>query len=387
MKIINNCPVCESSKIDAFMNQNNVPVNQNLPSIDRNNAMNISRGKLSLAVCDNCGFIFNQTFDFSKLTYDENYDNTQDLSTLFDQHLSELIDELINQKKITNSCIVEIGCGKGSFLHRLVANEQWNNIGYGFDPTYVGPESLFDGKLKFIKKYYDSSFSDIPADVIICRHVIEHIPDPLHFLNTVKQALINSPNANLFFETPNVEWILTNNVIWDFFYEHCSYFSISSLSTVFQKAGFNIEAVKTVFNGQYVWLHATPNIQSITQNDSTHIPILAKRFAKLQKELTNHWMNKIHELVGTGKVALWGAGAKGVTFANMIDPNCKLIDSIIDINPNKQGKFIPGSGHPIIDPMAIISRNIKTVIIMNPNYYKENSELLKKANISVDVIT
>jgi len=304
------CPVCESLKIDSFMNQDNVPVNQNRPSIDQNTASNIIRGDLSLVVCNTCGFIFNQTFDFSKLTYDENYDNTQDLSELFDKHLSELVDELINNKKIKNSCIVEIGCGKGTFLQRLISNKQGNNVGYGFDPTYVGSESLFDGKLKFIKKYYDSSFSNIPADVIICRHVIEHIPDPLNFLKIIKQALKNSTKTNIFFETPNIEWTLKNNVIWDFFYEHCSYFSISSLSTIFEKAGFNVKEAKNVFNDQYVWLHATLNTKLITQNYSTHIPILAKQFAESKNKLTNQWFTRINEFANSGKIALWGAGSQ-----------------------------------------------------------------------------
>ncbi len=71
----------------------------------------------------------------------------------------------------------------------------------------------------------------------------------------------------------------------------------------------------------------------------------------------------------------------------MIDPGKKLIDSIIDVNPNKQGKHSSGTGHPIIGYKEIQSRGIKTAILMNPNYYQEIIGLLTNAKISILTIT
>jgi len=114
--------------------------------------------------------------------------------------------------------------------------------------------------------------------------------------------------------------------------------------------------------------------------------LLQKKFAEFERELLNNWLNKIQKLHSRGKICIWGAGAKGVTFANMIDPNRKLIDCLIDLNPNKQGKFIPGTGHPIVNYKDIKPRKIETAILMNPNYFKENIELLKESKISLDLI-
>ena len=351
------CPICDSRSIFRFLNHEKIPVHQNFLINDQVAAINITRGDLNLVVCNECGFIFNQTFDLSKLSYGDKYDNTQDCSSYFNSYLSKLANTLVFDKNIQNCTIVEIGCGKGSFLRKLVEIKEWGNTGYGFDPSYVGLETDLGGRLNFKKRYYDLDCTNINADVIVCRHVIEHVPDPLNLLRIIRKALNNSRHAHIFFETPSVEWILHNQVIYDFFYEHCSYFSASSLRTAFDAAGFKVESIKSVFEDQYLWLEAIPSTEKfyVTKNPAS-IPVLANQFAAIEQDLKKKWEVKIRELATRGKVAIWGAGAKGVTFANIFDPQRKWIDCVIDLNPMKHGKFIPGSGHPIINYKQIASR-------------------------------
>lgn len=85
---------------------------------------------------------------------------------------------------------------KRYFLRKIV--EAGNNYGYGFDPSYIGPELELDGKLRFEKRLYDEECVHIKADVVICLHVIEHISEPLVLLKTIRKALIHSPNARVF---------------------------------------------------------------------------------------------------------------------------------------------------------------------------------------------
>lgn len=381
------CPVCDSNLIVPFLVRSSVPVHQNLVMADRISAREINRDNLTLAVCEDCGFIFNQDFDGSKLSYGKEYDNTQTYSPSFESYISELARSLISDKNIQNCSVVEVGCGKGAFLSKLIKSEEWGNTGYGFDPSYVGAETVFDGRLKFEKRYYDSECANIHADVVVCRHVIEHIPAPLSLLFSVRQALVHSPNARVFFETPCVEWILRNQVIWDFFYEHCSYFTAESLATAFEVSGFQVKSVDHIFQGQYLWLEATiPSAEPAVTKKPAFISTLAKQFATSERELINKWEIKIKKLANQGKVALWGAGAKGVTFANLIDPDSKWIDCIIDLNPNKQGKYIPGAAHPIVSYQDIANRGITTAILMNPNYYQENLVLLKASNLNIDLL-
>jgi len=385
------CPVCKSKELMNFIQRKNVPVHQNLLFSNKDLAIKIKRGDLFLKICKECEFIFNTSFDSSKLNYGENYDNTQDVSPFFDSYISDLADRLILDHNIKNSLILEIGCGKGKFLHKLVENKDFRNMGFGFDPSYIGPEKLLDGRLNFKKKLYDGKYSMLKPDVIICRHVIEHISDPISFLKMIKRSLDPSKTVKIFFETPDAEWILKNNTIYDFFYEHCSYFSTNSIFAAFQKSEFQIISIKKIFNEQYLFVEATNHdvVHNLNprNKESDHIPTLALKFLETEQQQISQWLNTIKKLKIDDNVAIWGAGAKGVTFLNLIDPQRKLINSVIDINPNKQGKFIPGTGHLIIDYHEIKSRGINTIIIMNPNYSFEIFKILKKEQIDVRLIS
>ncbi len=79
-----------------------------------------------------------------------------------------------------------------------------------------------------------------------------------------------------------------------------------------------------------------------------------------------------------GHIAIWGAGAKGVSFANLIDPTRKLVDCLVDLNPQKQAGYIPGTGHPIVPYQDLPERGVKSALLMNPNYRDENLSLLKE---------
>ncbi len=377
------CPLCASRRLSQFLHRSNVPVHQNLLMQTREQAMDIVRGDLAMTVCIDCGFVFNAAFDPAKLNYGESYDNNQGCSSSFQQHLDDLVGLLIDSKGVRNKQVVEVGCGQGQFLQRLV--REGGNSGVGFDPSYSGPEELLDGRMRFESRYYDESCTAVPADVVICRHVIEHVPDPVALLRSVRAAIGERSSAKVYFETPCVEWILSNGVVWDFFYEHCSLFTAESLTTAFEMAGFRVDEVRHIFGGQYLWLEASPVVSTVTL-DGERISDLAALFSREEKQLYRDWQSRIAGYARTGRVALWGAGAKGATFANLIDPGRELIDCLVDLNPNKQGKYVAGSGHAIVDPQQLGERGVTDVVLMNPNYRDENMMILKQAGISLNMI-
>ncbi len=380
------CPVCESDAITPFLRRAGVPVHQNLVMEDQASARNITRGDLELAVCDQCGFGFNRTFDLSKLSYGDHYDNTQICSPSFNDHVTRLVRYLVVDRNVQNCRVIEVGCGAGLFLKALVEFEGSGNTGIGFDPAYTGPTDLLDGRLTFQKQYYGPECADASADIVICRHVIEHVPNPVVLLKTIREALIHSPRARVFFETPCLKWILRNETIWDLFYEHCSYFSLNSLTSAFEVAGFMVETRRHVFGGQYLWIEATlaPNA-SVVRMEPGNVPSLARQFTTLEETLKRDWEAKIQDLAKKGNFALWGAGAKGVTLANLVDPQYQWIDCIVDLNPRKQGHYLPGTGHPIVAYQELPHRHVKTAVVMNPNYYDEIQELIDQARLHVSL--
>ena len=70
----------------------------------------------------------------------------------------------------------------------------------------------------------------------------------------------------------------------------------------------------------------------------------------------------------------------------MVDPGNDLIDCVVDLNPNKQGKFLPGTGHIIVGVEALATRGVRSAILMNPNYREEDETLLAECGITINLI-
>jgi len=385
---VETCPVCRSHRTNSFLHRKEVVVHQNVVIADRSESQQFQRGELAMRCCLDCGFVYNGAFDPSLLSYGAEYDNRQTCSAVFETHVNELANDLADRLAVRNCVIVEVGCGDGGFIRKLVADEAACNTGYGFDPAHSGPESELGGRLRFVSRYFDKACTDIRADVVVCRHVIEHVPDPVALLGSVRCALGGRSGARVFFETPCSRWILSNQVIWDLFYEHCSLFSAASLATAFGLAGFVVDDVRRVFGGQYLWLegHVADGTRGQTHSDAGDIPELAEAFSQIERQRVAKWSDWLSETARQCPIALWGAAAKGTTFASLVDPDCTYIDCMVDVNPNKQGRFLAGTGHPIVGPDALREREIGCVLILNPNYRVEIERTISDAGLDIPVV-
>ena len=90
-------------------------------------------------------------------------------------------------------------------------------------------------------------------------------------------------------------------------------------------------------------------------------------------------------IAANGTVWLWGAAAKGVTFALLVDPDGCQLAGAIDINPRKFGYFMPGTGLPIVSPSVL--QDGDTVIIMNPNYRAEITRCIGEMGITARLLS
>jgi hypothetical protein len=379
------CPVCRTPSHTPFLVREPVPVHQNLIVHDAEAARALNRGTLALHACDACGFVFNSAFDPTLLSYGASYDNTQSCSPVFEEYVDHLAAHVARHAAPGAGRVIEIGCGKGGFV-RALARHNPAMSAVGVDPSYVGPSTDASGRVQFERRFYDRTCRDLKADVVVCRHVIEHLADPVGLLSVVHDTVVGT-SATVFFETPCVEWILSKHVIWDVFYEHCSYFTAASLTAVFERAGFSVRSVRHTFGGQYLWLEAQPATEPIEPHwTAGEIPELAARFAEFEASHVDTLRHRLELLASDGPLALWGAAAKGVTLANLVDPGRSLIACIVDVNPNKRGACLPGTGHPIIAPEELRQWKVRTAVLTNPNYFEENARLLEHASLDVRLV-
>ena len=214
--------------------------------------------------------------------------------------------------------------------------------------------------------------------------MIEHVGEPLTILELMRGAIENAPNARFFLETPDVEWILEHRVVWDFFYEHCSYFTPRSIQYAAALSGLELDRVDLVFGGQYMWAQGRP--AQVEPVADAQLRPLAEAYEQAELELWQRLAGQLDELASRGPVVVWGAGAKGVTFANQLDPEATILAGIVDLNPAKQGGFLPGTAHPIFGPDQLAELGVTSAVLMNPNYEQEIREMLASANSSIDLV-
>jgi SAM-dependent methyltransferase len=386
------CPLCASPSPEVFFQRRNVPVHQNMACASAEEARQFTRGDLLLAFCGTCGFVFNAAFDPGNLRYSAAYDNTQSCSPYFKRYLTGLAESLLTKYCLNGKVVIEVGCGKGEFLRLLCKNGR--NRGIGFDPSYVGPDTTEQGAVRFIRAFYDSQQNQFAPDFVCCRHVIEHVQSPLDMLRAVRQAIGNRINSFVYFETPALPWILDTVTFWDFFYEHCSYLTAENLTWAFEQAGFQVLEAPSAFDGQYICVEAKPALANRTAEPAMPrcVPDLWSKiqsFLARLKERMEACEEKVDFFNKAGGCAIWGAAGKGTTLVNTIDPQNRRVRFLIDINPAKHGKYVPGTGHEIVSPSYLREQRsrIAGIVNMNPNYLEENRSILSQMSLDIPIIS
>jgi hypothetical protein len=342
-----------------------IPAIQNILYGNQTDALAAPSADIELRRHDT-GYVFNCSFKPELVAYDECYQNEQGYSAHFQQHLERVC--LICAEFLTgDDClIVDVGCGKGGFVE-LLHSKGFNAVGY---------DNAYEGESSYIRKQFFGPDSHDKGDLLILRHVLEHIPSPWEFLNDLAEA--NEYQGYLYVEVPDMEWILANHAFYDIFHEHVNYFQASDFV---HRYGHAVMHSSTSFGGQYlsivIDLHAIQNfVPPLEASDlNPHFLMSFDRLPEFEQKI-------YQSLASNEDIVLWGAAAKGVVFASKAPMEIRRkILYAIDINPSKQGLYMPISGVKVVDHLSGV-HNLKPsthVVIMNPNYEKEIRCLLSSA--------
>lgn len=384
------CRACGAAAPRTFHRLPGIPVNSCLLVDDRQTALDFQTGDLELAFCAACGFIQNRRFDPAAVTYSTDYEETQGFSGHFRRFVDELIDDQDRKHRLQDRTVLEIGCGKGEFLSRLV--ERTGARGIGIDPSYrpdrkVGPAS---DRLTFIQDWYGPAYADLAADFVCCRHTLEHIPDVLEFVRMVRRAIGDRPEVRVLFEVPDTRRVLAELAFWDVYYEHCSYFTAGSLARLFARAGFVVDDVRTAYGDQYLLLEARPGDGRVQPagkavEDLEETAALVEAFAAALPRKLAALRAEVDTWHGAGRrVAIWGSGSKAVAYLTSLGLGDEIA-AVVDINPHKAGKFMAGTGHRIERPEHLRALRPDVVVVMNPVYVAEIAQALGELGLAPEL--
>ena len=268
------CPVCGSQAVQSVAEFSN--------SFFANSATKMN---VTISYCDDCQFCFQAS------AYKDIYDKIA-LDVYNDYHVNsifpfpersrknitalELLNNNISLKE--NASILEIGSNRGDLLFLIKEAYPKVNV-LGVEPTMFTD----DLQIPTICENFRASLFSNKFDIIIIKHVLEHIKYPLLFLRELKALL--KDDGHLYIEVPDLQTSL-ENCLDDFIPDHVSYFDEYSLSTIVNKAGLSVEMLQ-----KNNFLHLIASNQEnqnydLLRNNLKMIDIVQSNFELLRLNMT-----------------------------------------------------------------------------------------------------
>ena len=277
--------------------------------------------------------------------YYDDYHMTQTFSPKLRQYLDELVEHFLATHTLEIHSVLDVGCGDGVFMmpwqdrgisvqgiepsdrSRAIAQQQ----GFAVEPGYMTAHTVIDSA---------------PFDLFITRQVLEHVDDIHGFFLGIHTN--TTAGAWGIIEVPRLEKAHQDLRFYDFFPDHVNYFSLDTLRSVCETHGFEVHELSTGMDDEY------------------NIAIVRKRAPQRWQEMHRHRETLVRDLenliVATpGGVAIWGAGAKGLSIMAAMRNN--NIAMMVDSDPNKIGRYTPVSEQLVRDPADLMAGDVGAVVI------------------------
>jgi len=370
------CPACGAHGAVDFYDCGRLPVHIGVLWDDVDQARRAPMGEVLLSYCPRCDFVFNRSYDPDKIWFEPGFEVALHHSPVFREFMEGVADRLIENFDLHDKDIVEIGCGCGWFLRQMC--RRGGNRGIGIDPTVAceGSEIVGEGSVRFIRDYFTAKYADLPFDFVGCLSVFEDIPHPQAFLQMVRRMIGDRRDVGIYFEVFNAYRALQARETWSINYEQCNYFGERSFTSLFSRCGFEVLKASPCYQGdQYLYVEALPGAFPDTRaglaEGEPAVPAVISRFGEIHRGKIEFWNGQLAEFRRAGRRAVvWGSGGKGLNFLNAL-PTAGLVEFVVDINPDRQGKFVPGSAQQIVAPQFLTEYRPDTVVLTNPLYEAE----------------
>ncbi len=322
-------------------------------------ARSLERLPLRFVRCVDCGHVFNSAFDYRKVPYSSQpnrmFNRGSRWSCFLEQARSQMLSRLPE-----NPTVVEIGHGDGTFLEAL-ADARPGGRYIGFDP-HGATESASRG-VEFQRSLFNAQqhLGALKPDLLVSRHVLEHLTDPLGFVQSLSFASsLAGVHPLLYLEVPCIDRALETGRIEDFYYEHNSHFTTESFSRMLARSFTSIDSLDHGYDGEvvYAFLRLKGRMEHVEQARR------AKAFAEMAAASRHVIMLELANLYLAGKrVAIWGGTGKSAAFLHAHHMDAQRFPLVVDSDEAKAGTFVPGTGQKIQFRDVLKGKPLDVIII------------------------
>jgi hypothetical protein len=302
----------------------------------------MQRLPLEFVSCVGCGHVYNCRFDYRDVPYSNKPNLMYNRGWKWSQHLEWVCQQIVEHLP-DDPTVVEIGCGEGHLL-RALADRHPRGRFLGFDPNGA---MHTEGRFEAHAELFDPGvhLPEYQPDLILSRHVLEHLVNPLGFLQSLDFAASWCQHpTQVFLEVPCIDRAIRTGRTVDFYYEHNSHFTTESFTRMLERCATSVEWVKHSYDGEVI----------------CGLALLGKSVEAVRhaSEATQMYQGAMHGLVTireqlaklyeSGKrVAIWGGTGKGAAFINHYGADGTRFPVVVDSDRDKVGTFVPGMGQEI----------------------------------------
>jgi len=353
---------------------------------------------LKVLVCNYCWLVQTEDFVGVDELFSEDYAYFSSYSSSWLNHAKTYINQMIARFHLGDqSNVVEVAANDGYLLQYV---KEKNIPCYGIEPTHGTAEAARNKGIEIIEVFFGEQQArelveqGRQADIAVANNVLAHVPDINDFVKGF--SILLKPNGVSTFEFPHLFNLVHFNQFDTIYHEHYSYLSLIAVQNIFEANGlsvFDVEELKTHGGSLRVYAQRSdtgqqpicPTISKLLNKEKTAGVDSLEYYKHFQDRAEKVKIDLLDFLIKAKKdgkrTVAYGAAAKGNTMMNFSGIHPDLIGYVVDKNPSKQGKFMPGSRISIKkeqylkddkpDYIVILPWNLKQEVTKQLGYIKK----------------
>lgn len=342
---------------------------------------------LRVQVCDSCWLVQTEDYRAADSLFDADYAYFSSFSSSWLQHAERYVAQMVERFGLTaQSRVVEIAANDG-YLLQYVA--QRGIACLGIEPTASTARAAREKGLEIRELFFGETVAaglvadGWSADLMAANNVLAHVPDINDFLKGF--ATLLKPDGVATFEFPHLLRLMAEDQFDTLYHEHYSYLSLTAVQGLCARNGlaiFDVEELPTHGGSLRVFVQrvsadrsVTPAVGEMLAREEASGVRTAAFYASLApaaERIKHELLRFLLQAKADGKkVVGYGAAAKGNTLLNYAGVRGDLLAWVADANPHKQGKFLPGSRIPIVEPARIAAEQPDYVLVLPWNLLSE----------------
>lgn len=352
---------------------------------------------LRLLVCENCWLVQTEDYAGRDTFFSEDYAYFSSFSSSWLKHSEAYVIDMQQRLGLgAHSMVVEVAANDGYLLQYV---QQRGIPCYGIEPTTSTAQAARDKGLTIEEAFFGRELAaqlvaqGRQADLTAANNVLAHVPDINDFVGGF--ALLLKAEGVATFEFPHLLRMVQNNQFDTAYHEHYSYLSLGAVRRVFEANGlavFDVQELPTHGGSLRVFAQrrdtgqreVQPAVAEVLRAESEAGMGARDFYARFQSQalqVKNDLLAFLLEARRQGKrLGAYGAAAKGNTLLNFAGVRPDLLPYVVDLNPAKQGRFMPGSRIPIVSQDHLLTDKPDFVLILPWNLRDEVRQQLPQVS-------